>query len=271
VESPGIPEETVANTMVLPFNHRAALDRIAAHADELAAVIVEPVQGSAGSIAGTPEFLAGLRAVTARHGVVLVFDEVITGFRVALGGAQEHYGIRADLATFGKILGGGFPFGAVAGSRDLMRLMSVPDAKKAGRTPVAYGGTFNGNPTSVAAANATLDFLREHRDLYGAMNARGDRIRREVPARAAALGIPLRACGLGSLFAFRFVDGPVMNVRDAAAVDPDLLQELFLFLLSEGVLIHPRHSFLSSAHGDAEIDAIVQGYDRSLREIQAAA
>ena len=106
VESPGIPEETVANTMVLPFNHPAALDRIAAHAHELAAVIVEPVQGSAGSIPGTPEFLAALRAVTARHGVVLIFDEVITGFRVALGGAQEHYGIRADLATFGKILGG---------------------------------------------------------------------------------------------------------------------------------------------------------------------
>jgi glutamate-1-semialdehyde aminotransferase len=103
------------------------------------------------------------------------------------------------------------------------------------------------------------------------MNARGDRIRREVPALAAALGIPLRACGLGSLFAFRFVDAPVTSVRDAAAEDPDLLQALFLFLLSEGVLIHPRHSFLSSAHGDAEIDAIVQGYDRSLREIQAAA
>ena len=115
VESPGIPEETVRNTMVLPFNHPAALDLIAAHAHELAAVIVEPVQGSAGSIPGTPEFLAALRAATARHGVVLIFDEVITGFRVALGGAQEHYGIRADLAAFGKILGGGFPFGADRG------------------------------------------------------------------------------------------------------------------------------------------------------------
>ena len=271
VESLGIPEETVANTMVLPFNHPAALGRIADHAHELAAVIVEPVQGSAGSIPGTPEFLASLRAVTARYGIVLIFDEVITGFRVALGGAQEHYGLRADLVSFGKVLGGGFPFGAVAGSRDILQLMSVPDAKKSGRMPVAYGGTFNGNPTSVAAANATLDFLREHRDLYGTMNARGDRIRQEVPTRAAALGIPLQACGLGSLFAFRFVDRPVLSVRDAAAEDPDLLQALFLFLLTEGVLTHPRHSFLSNAHGDAEIDAIVQGYDRSLREIQAAA
>jgi glutamate-1-semialdehyde 2,1-aminomutase len=271
VESPGIPAETVANTMVLPFNHPAAIDLIAAHAYELAAVIIEPVQGSAGSIPATPEFLAALRAVTARHGVVLIFDEVITGFRIALGGAQEHYGVRADLATFGKILGGGFPFGAVAGSRELMQLMSVPDAKKAGRPPVAYGGTFNGNPTSVAAANATLDFLREHRDVYRTLNAQGDHIRAEVPARATALGIPLSPCGLGSLFAFRFVDGPVRSVRDAAAEDPDLSQALFLFLLSEGVLIHPRHSFLSSAHGDAEIAGIVRGYDRALREMQAAA
>jgi glutamate-1-semialdehyde 2,1-aminomutase len=271
VESPGIPAETVANTMVLPFNHPAAIDLIAAHAYELAAVIIEPVQGSAGSIPATPEFLAALRAVTARHGVVLIFDEVITGFRIALGGAQEHYGVRADLATFGKILGGGFPFGAVAGSRELMQLMSVPDAKKAGRPPVAYGGTFNGNPTSVAAANATLDFLREHPDVYRTLNAQGDHIRAEVPARATALGIPLSPCGLGSLFAFRFVDGPVRSVRDAAAEDPDLSQALFLFLLSEGVLIHPRHSFLSSAHGDAEIAGIVRGYDRALREMQAAA
>ena len=99
--------------------------------------------------------------------------------------------------------------------------MSVPDAKKAGRPPVAYGGTFNGNPTSVAAANATLDFLREHRDVYRTLNAQGDHIRAEVPARATALGIPLSPCGLGSLFAFRFVDGPVRSVRDAAAEDPD--------------------------------------------------
>jgi glutamate-1-semialdehyde aminotransferase len=104
-----------------------------------------------------------------------------------------------------------------------------------------------------------------------ALNARGDRIHRDVPALAARLGIRLQACGLGSLFAFRFVDGPVLSIRDAAAEDPDLLQALFLFLLGEGVLIHPRHSFLSNAHGDAEVDTIVEGYGRSLREIQTAA
>ncbi len=270
VESPGIPEEAVANTVVLPFNHPAALDLVAAHAPELAAVIVEPVQGSAGSIPATPAFLEGLRAVTARHGIVLIFDEVITGFRLALGGAQEHYGIRADLATFGKIAGGGFPLGALAGPRELLRLFSVPDARSAGRAAVAYGGTFNGNPASVAAANATLDFLAEHRSVYGEMNARGDRIRREVAGRAAARQVPLAACGLGSLFAFRFVDHPVASVRDVASEDPALPEALYLMLLAEGVLTHPRHSFLSTAHGDAEVAALVDAYDRALSEMLAA-
>jgi glutamate-1-semialdehyde 2,1-aminomutase len=270
VESPGIPEEAVASTVVLPFNHAAALDLVAAHAPDLAAVIVEPVQGAAGSIPATPAFLQALREVTARHGIVLIFDEVITGFRLALGGAQERYGIRADLATYGKILGGGFPFGALAGSRDLLRLLSVPDARRAGRAPVAYGGTFNGNPASVAAASATLDFLREHRRLYDDLDARGERIRRDVAARGAARGLPLAACGLASLFAFRFVDGPVTSVRDVAGEDPALLEALFLHLLAEGVLTHPRHSFLSAAHGEPEIAAIVAAYDRALEEILAS-
>jgi glutamate-1-semialdehyde 2,1-aminomutase len=267
VESRGIPDEAVANTIVLPFNHQAALDVVAARASELAAVIIEPVQGAAGSIPATAEFLAGLRAVTARHGIVLVFDEVITGFRLALGGAQEHYGIRADLVTFGKILGGGFPFGCLAGAREIMRLLSVPDARAAGRAPVVYGGTFNGNPTSVAAANATLDFLREHPELYRQLAERGDRIRREVGAAAAKLGVPLTPLGVGSVFSFRFVEPPVMSVRDLAGEDPALLQALFLLLLVQGVLGHSHHSFLCADHGDEAIDRIVDAYRAALTEI----
>ena len=269
VESPGIPAEAVANTLVLPFNDPAAFDLVAAHAGELAAVIVEPVQGSAGSIPATPEFLAGLRAVTARHGIVLVFDEVITGFRLALGGAQETYGIRADLVAFGKILGGGFPFGCLAGSRDLMRLLSVPHARAAGRTPVFYGGTFNGNPTSVAAAAATLDHLRDHPEIYRRIDAQGDRIRREVTQAAAAAGLTLTALGAGSIFSCRFVPPPVRSVRDVAGEDPDLLQGLFLLLLAEGVLGHAHHSFLSAAHTDADVEQVVRAYRAAFAEIAA--
>jgi glutamate-1-semialdehyde 2,1-aminomutase len=269
VESPGVPDGAVADTVVLPYNDPAAFDIVAARASELAAVIVEPVQGSAGSIPATPEFLAGLRAVTARHGIVLIFDEVITGFRLALGGAQEHYGVRADLAAFGKILGGGFPFGALAGSRDLMRLLSVPDARAAGRTPVFYGGTFNGNPTSVAAAGATLDFLRDHPEIYPRLAERGDRIRREVAAAAGRAGLPLTALGVGSIFSVRFVAPPVASVRDLAGEDPALLQALFLLLLAEGVLGHSHHSFLSAAHGDDDIARIVQAYGAAFTEIAA--
>ncbi len=269
LESAGIPREAVANTVVLPFNHPAAFDVITARASELAAVIVEPVQGAAGSIPATREFLAGLRAVSTRHGIVLVFDEVITGFRLAPGGAQEQYGVRADLVTFGKILGGGFPFGCLAGARDLMRLVSVPDARAAGRAPVFYGGTFNGNPTSVAAANATLDFLRDHPDLYRQLAERGDRIRREVAAAAAAQGLPLTALGTGSIFSFRFVEGPVASVRDLAGEDPALLQALFVLLLIEGVLGHSHHSFLCAAHSDADIGRVVAAYGAALAEIAA--
>ena len=269
-DSPGIPEETVAHTLVLPYNHPAAFDLLAAHAHELAAVIVEPVQGAAGSIPAAGAFLERLRAETRRHGVVLIFDEVITGFRLALGGAQEHWGVRADLATYGKILGGGFPFGAVAGSRDLMRLFSVPDARAAGRAPVAYGGTFNGNPASVAAANATLDFLREHPGVYGDLAAKGDRLRRAVSRAAVARDVPLTALGLGSIFSFRFVEGPVKNIRDLVGEDPALRQALFLLLLHHGVLGHPVHSFLCAAHRDGDIERVIEGYDRALGEMVAA-
>ncbi len=269
VESPGIPDEAVANTLVLPYNDGAAFDLITAHASELAAVIVEPVQGSAGSIPATPEFLAGLRAVTARHGIVLVFDEVITGFRLALGGAQECYGVRADLVAFGKILGGGFPFGCLAGSRDLMRLISVPHARAAGRAPVFYGGTFNGNPTSVAAATATLDFLRDHPEVYRQLGERGDRIRREVAAAATAEGVTLTALGAGSIFSCRFVPPPVSSVRDLGREDPALLQALFLLLLGEGVLGHSHHSFLSTAHTEADIERIIAAYRAAFGEIAA--
>ncbi|PYM61898.1 MAG: aspartate aminotransferase family protein [Candidatus Rokuibacteriota bacterium] len=270
-DSPGIPEETIANTLVLPYNHPSAFDLIAAHAHELAAVIVEPVQGAAGSIPATPAFLEGLRAATRRHGVVLIFDEVITGFRLALGGAQEHFGVQADLVTFGKVLGGGFPFGALAGTRDLMRLFSVPEARAAGGPPVAYGGTFNGNPTSVAAANAVLDFLREHPAVYPDLNDKGDRIRREVQTAAAARGIPLVALGMGSVFSFRFVEGPVRSIRDLVGEDPGLREALFLRLLSHGILGHTHHSFLCAAHADGDIKRVVEGYHRALDEIVAAA
>ncbi len=269
VESPGIPAEAVANTVVLPYNDPAAFDIIAARASELAAVIVEPVQGAAGSIPAAPEFLAGLRAVTARHGIVLVFDEVITGFRLALGGAQESYGVRADLVAFGKILGGGFPFGCLAGSQALMRLISVPHARAAGRAPVFYGGTFNGNPTSVAAATATLDFLRDHPEVYRQLGERGDRIRREVAGAAAAAGLPLTALGAGSVFSFRFVEPPVASVRDLTREDPALLQALFLLLLAEGVLGHSHHSFLCAAHSEEDIERIIGAYRAALAEIAA--
>src|SRR5439155_7658503 len=177
----------------------------------------------------------------------------------------------ADLVTFGKVLGGGFPFGALAGTRDLMRLFSVPDARVAVGRAVAYGGTFHANPTSVAAANAVLDFLREHPAIYPDLNDRGDRIRREVQTAAAARGIPLAALGVGSVFSFRFVEGPVRSIRDLVGEDASLREALFLRLLSHGILGHSHHSFLCAAHADGDIKRVVEGYHQALDEIVVTA
>ena len=169
--------------------------------------IVEPVQGSGRVDPGYPGFLAALRAVTARHGVVSSSTRSSPGSGSRWAGRRSTTASEPTWRRSARSSAGAFRSAPSRGRASSCGSCRCPTPREAGRTPVAYGGTFNGNPTSVAAANATLDFLREHRDLYQTLNAQGDRIRREVPAKAAALGIPLSACGLGSLFAFRFVDG----------------------------------------------------------------
>ena len=151
-----------------------------------------------------------------------------------------------------------------------MRLISPTEASKAGKLPVVFGGTFNGNPVSVAAANATLDFLLEHRDLYAELNARGDRIRCEIAASAKATGLELAVLGEGSIFSVRFVAPPVSSIRDFAKEDPNLLQVLFLLLLAQGVLTHPWHSFLCVAHTDSDVKQIIDAYQVALEEIAAS-
>lgn len=269
-ESPGVLNDTAKNTVVLPYNSSAAFDIIENEASDLAAVIVEPVQGAGGSITPSRSFLMELRRLTERLGIVLIFDEVITGFRLALGGGQEHFGITADLATFGKAMGGGLPIACVTGSREIMQLISVPEARRRGSQPVWFGGTFNSNPVSVAAASATLDLLRDKPGLYATLNANGDRIRSEVSAFAAQRGLPLVALGVGSLFSFRFVTGPIENIRDFANEDPRLPQALYLGLLVENVLTHPRHNFLCHEHTDADVDAIIAAHCKVIGEIADA-
>ena len=176
-ESPGIAEGAWKDTIVLPFNHPAAFDKIRRHAGNLAGVIIEPVQGAAGTIPATKEFLSELRRITREIGAFLIFDEVITGFRLAPGGAQEFYGVIPDVSAYGKIAGGGLPFGAVGGTAEAMRLMEYDLEPE---RSILVAGTFNGNPLVTAAGTVVLQRLYKEPQLYVRMNAMGDRFRSEI-------------------------------------------------------------------------------------------
>ena len=266
-DSAGIPAATVADTVVLPFNHPAALDILAARAPELAAVIVEPVQGAAGSIPAAPAFLEGLRAVTARHGVVLIFDEVITGFRHALGGCQAICGVTPDLATFGKAAAAGYPVGLVAGRRDLLERVG-----RTGPDAVFMGGTFNGTPSTLAAILATIEELSQpetHRKLFDL----GDYLRRELDAIVARVGLPAQSAGFGSVWLLYFFDGPYSRYEDLLRND-DLLDNAFRReLVAHRYIFQPlamKRMYVSAAHDKAILDRALDVMESTLRKVSGS-
>jgi glutamate-1-semialdehyde 2,1-aminomutase len=215
-ESPGLAEGAWKDTIVLPFNHPAAFDKIRRYADRLAGVIIEPVQGAAGTIPANKEFLSELRRVTREIGSFLIFDEVITGFRLAPGGAQEFYGVIPDVSAFGKIAGGGLPFGAVGGTAEAMRLMEYDLEPE---RSILVAGTFNGNPLATAAGFAVLQHLSKEPHLYARMNAMGDHFRSEINQFAEEKNYPAIAMGVGPMFAMHAMRGPINNVRDLRGVN----------------------------------------------------
>lgn len=210
-ESPGLAEGAWKDTIVLPFNHPGAFDKIRRRASRLAAVIIEPVQGAAGTIPAEREFLAELRRITREIGSFLIFDEVITGFRLAPGGAQEFYGIIPEVSTYGKVAGGGLPFGAVGGTAEAMRLMEY-DLEPGS---ILVAGTFNGNPLVTAAGTAVLKRLKAEPQLYARLNAMGERFRAEINRFAREGEYPAIATGVGSMFWLHTSYGPINSVRDA--------------------------------------------------------
>ena len=227
---------------------------------DLAAVIVEPVMGAAGIIEPSEEFLHFSRELTEQHGIVLIFDEVIS-FRIAYGGAQTHYGVTPDLTTLGKIIGGGFPVGAFGGRRDIMELYNPADAPR-----VAHAGTFNANPVTMVAGSATLEQLTP--DVYRDLAEATEHLRQGVRDICARLEVPVQVTGLGSLFGIHFTAGQAHNYRDLAAEDADLRTQVFFGLMNEGVLIAPNLvGALSTALSAAEIDAFLQAFDTVLRRL----
>ena len=258
--SPGVPDAVASLTLTTAFNDLAAVREIAdTHGHRLAAIIVEPVVGNAGFIAPDPAFLHGLRAIADDRGALLIFDEVMTGFRIAPGGAAERFGVRADLTTLGKVLGGGLPAAAYGGRRDLMELIAPSGA-------VYQAGTLSGNPLAMAAGLATLRTLTT--PLHRKVEARTAQLVAGLREIAARLGIPFTADSAGSMFGFFFRAEPVRSYSDARASDVSLFRRFFHAALSLGVYFAPspfEAGFVSAAHGGADIDATLERAERAMQ------
>ncbi|HEY7253859.1 MAG TPA: glutamate-1-semialdehyde 2,1-aminomutase [Methylomirabilota bacterium] len=248
-DSLGVPPALAALTLTIPFNDLDAVRRqLEAHPEEVAAVIVEPVAGNMGVVPPAPGFLAGLRDLTTRHGSLLIFDEVITGFRVAWGGAQARYGVRPDLTCLGKIIGGGLPVGAYGGSRRIMERVSPLGG-------VYQAGTLSGNPLAVAAGLATLRALQTP-GTYERLEALGARVERDVVEAARAAGVPVTVNRVGSMLTVFFTDGPVTDYSSAKRADTARYARYFHAMREGGVFLAPSQfeaAFVSLAHRDEDL------------------
>ena len=263
-ESPGLAEGAWKDCIVLPFNHPAAFEKIHRYADKLAGVIIEPVQGAGGTIPADKEFLVELRRITQEVGAFLIFDEIITGFRLAPGGGQEYYGVLPDVSTFGKVAGGGLPFGAVGGTKEAMRLMEYDTEPGA----ILMAGTFNGNPLVIAAGSAVLRRLKNEPELYAHLNAMGDRFRKEINHFAQEEDYPAIAVGVGSMFWMHATPGPIKNVRDAHGGHPFASIGLRLLFRRNGLHMAPHHSFMCSLHTDNDITRLIDTHKDAMRELR---
>jgi glutamate-1-semialdehyde 2,1-aminomutase len=257
-DSAGVPRAFAETTISLPFNSIAAVEKgFADHAGQIAAVIVEPVVGNMGCVPPAPGFLEALRELTARHGSLLIFDEVMTGFRVALGGAQQRFGIRPDLTTLGKIIGGGLPMAAYGGRADIMH-------KIAPLGPVYQAGTLSGNPLAVAAGLAMLRYLIAHPEVYDLVEARAAQLTAWTPP-----GVTVNR--VGSMFTFFFSPAAVTDWESAKKCDTARFAKFFHFVLERGVYIAPSQfeaGFVSAAHSEEDIRATVaaaQGFFEAAR------
>ena len=259
---PGISETAVDDIFIMPFNDIVTAEKIIRkHADELAAVIVEPVNGQCGMVPAKPEFLEGLRRLTDDLGIVLIFDEVIA-FRIAYGGAQDYYGVKPDLTCFGKVVGGGMPVGAFGGRDDIMSLWDPSD----GGSVVQHAGTFNGNPMTAVAGVATLESLTA--DKYEYLEHLGNMLRNKLRTLFAELEVPMSVTGVASLFALQFTPTEVIDYRTYATNNKEMLQTMFIGLLNEGFLMSNRCAGnVSTVHTEDDVDAFVLAVKNVLRRI----
>jgi glutamate-1-semialdehyde 2,1-aminomutase len=248
--SAGVPEEFTQFTIALPFHDTDALEQaFKKFRHQIACVIVEPVVGNMGCVPPARGYLEALRALTERDKSILIFDEVMTGFRLAFGGAQELYAIRPDLTTMGKIIGGGLPVGAYGGPNEIMELVAPLG-------PMYQAGTLSGNPLAMAAGYATLRYLKEHKDIYPKLDKLAGELVAGVAAAAKGAGVPMTHNRVGSMFTWFFTPGPVTAWESAAKCDTEAFGRFFRAMLDSGIYLPPSQfeaAFLSTAHTEHDI------------------
>ena len=262
-DTPGIPDDVVKHTLSIPFNDPDALsDVVKKYPRKIAAFILEPVMGNAGVIPPNPGFLEAVRAACDRAKALLILDEVITGFRVAYGGAQELYGVKADLTTLGKILGGGLPVSAYGGRREIMDLVAP-------QGPVYQAGTYAGNPAAVACGLAALKVLK-NAQTYEQLEEKGQAFEKGILEAADKYGVPLRVNRVGSMFTLFFTRDEVKDLASASRADVKLFSRFFNLMLENGVYLSPSQfeaDFISLAHSTKDIEDTLEFADRALKTL----
>jgi len=263
-DCPGIPASVTNTTLVVPYNDLDAINEVFnRYGANIACIIIEPVAGNMGVIPPEPGYLEGLRSVTKKHGALLIFDEVMSGFRVSLGGAQQHYGIAPDITALGKVIGGGMPVGAYGGSRDIMQHLAPVG-------PVYQAGTLSGNPVAMTAGMATIEVI-EQPGVFEGMVARMTRLNHELGVIMNKAGIPVCQTQVGTMACMFFTDGPVRNFAEAKRSDTSRYAKWFHAMLNNGVYLAPSQfeaSFISSAHSDEIIDRTLAAAQNAVTQLK---
>ena len=262
-DSPGVPRSTTANTLTAPYNDLESVKALfAENPDAISGVILEPIVGNAGFIQPEPGFLEGLRELTKEHGALLVFDEVMTGFRISYGGAQAHFGVTPDLTTMGKVIGGGLPVGAYGGRKDIMEMVAPAG-------PMYQAGTLSGNPLAMTAGIKTLELLKQPGS-YERLTATTEKLIAGIKEAAQSAGLPITGGSVSAMFGFFLCDGPVRNFEEAKATDAERFGKLHRAMLERGVYLAPsafEAGFTSLAHSDDDIEATLNAFRESFAQI----
>jgi glutamate-1-semialdehyde 2,1-aminomutase len=262
-DSPGVPRGAAQDTLVAPYNDLAAVEALfRLNQDEIAAVIVEPVAGNMGVVPPAEDFLPGLQELTHKYGALLIFDEVMTGFRVALGGAQALYEVAPDLTTLGKVIGGGLPVGAYAGRRDIMETIAPIG-------PMYQAGTLSGNPLAMTAGIETLKHLSEP-GVFDGVVARTQRLSAGIGEAARAAGVPIYQTQIGTMFCTYFIDSPVRDWTTVRQADTKQFGRFFQAMVERGVYVAPSQfeaGFMSTAHSDDVVDATIEAAQAAFQAV----